>query len=158
MSKSYKSVERQGTVSDISDAFSEIDSLASEMRENADNMEGTNLEQTEKYQATSDAADTLESVQEPTLPDAVAGLPITYYENVNRRKGRGPSRSVRLSNAVAVISAARDAVDTWVNERTEELGDKVDENEEVQEAIEFVGELENVESEAEGVEFPGMYG
>ena len=72
MSKSYKMVERVGTVSSVSDAYEEVSQLAEEMGEWCGNMQGTALESTEKYAAVEEASSSLENVQETAdVPDAV---------------------------------------------------------------------------------------
>lgn len=154
---SYKNRSTDSTVSAISDAISDLTSLGDECREIVDNA-SENLQQTSRIQTFDETAGTLEGISEPDVPECVAELPITYSEQISTRKGRGESRAVRCQNSLAVIQAAREAVDEWINTRTEELGDKVDDDEDVQAAVEFVGELENLESDIEGCEFPGMYG
>lgn len=157
---SYKNVPCQSNVSAISDAVSAIEDLASECREIVDNAEG-GLRETSRIQTFDETAGTLEGISEPDVPECVADLPINYNEQRVTRKGRSESRAVRRDNALAVISAAREAVDEWVNTRTgeiEDAGGSVDDDDEVQAAVEFVGELENIESELENCEFPGMFG
>jgi chromosome segregation ATPase len=58
----YKSraTRLQEAISKIEDGKSEIDCLLEEIEEWRDNMQGTNLENTSKYQEVSDCADELE--------------------------------------------------------------------------------------------------
>lgn len=152
MSKSYRYEPRSGTVSAVEDAYSEIESLGEEMRAAVDNMSGTNLESTSKYETTSEAADALEGITQPSVPEAVAELAINYSEAVNRRKNRGTSRAVRLSNASGVLEAAKEACENWLadsaNAEHDDRGD----------VEEFVNDLDSMISDCESVEFPGMYG
>ncbi|CAA2367836.1 hypothetical protein [Xylella phage Bacata] len=157
---SYKHVACQSNVSAISDAISSLEELGSECREIVDNA-SENLQQTSRIQTFEETASTLEGISEPDIPDCIADLPINYNEQRSTRKGRGESRAVRRDNALAVISAAREAADEWINTRTgehEDAGSSIDDDEEAQAVVEFVGELENLESDIEGCEFPGMYG
>lgn len=134
----YKPVERKTTLAAcIGDAMSMLQELRDECAEARDNME-EKLSATEKYQAYSDAADTLDehADNEPTVPASLQDVAVTYTEYVSTRKSRGPSRSTRLSNAVLMLSAAKDAL---------ESGDVFDELEEIIDGV-------------ENVEFPGMFG
>jgi hypothetical protein len=145
---SYKFEPHTGEISDISSAFSELSGLAEEMREGFDNMESNGLGSTPKCERYGEAADALENISEVEAPDWLSSVAITYTEMVNKRKGRGPSRDVRRNNAVAILQAALQAA--------QDLED-FDEGQE-EERDEFCTELENAIGEAEGVEFPGMYG
>ena len=157
---SYKNVTTETNVSSVEDAISALEELASECREIVDNAEG-GLAETARIQTFGETADTLEGISAPEIPECVADLPMTVTTQQATRKGRGESRAVRRDNEVAVLSAARDAVDEWVNQRTgeiEEEGGDVDSDEDVQAAVDFVGELENIISDVESCEFPGMFG
>lgn len=158
----YKSVPVKTDVqSAISDAFSEFQSLAEEMRETYDNMEGANMGHMDKCVRAGEAADELEQHDsEPEPPDFLAGLTVETTEQVNRDKRKGPSRAVRLSNAQALLQAARDACvdfdpeaflkdnESDVDGRTaEDLDDERDG---------FVQDLE--EHTDFDVDFPGMFG
>lgn len=157
---SYKSVTTETNVSSVEDAISQLEELGSECREIVDNA-SENLQQTSRIQTFDETASTLEGISAPDIPECVADLTMTVTTSQSTRKGRGESRSVRCANEVAVLSAARDAVDEWINTRTSEIEDEggsVDDDEDVQAAVEFVGELENIISDVENCEFPGMYG
>jgi hypothetical protein len=155
MSRSYKVEKRTTTVSAaVSDALSELQELGSEMREWFDNM-SEGLQQTGKAETISCTADSLESVSEPDVPECVAELEVTYFESVNRDKRRGPSRAVRCENAVAMLNAAKDAVEAFTSSKGE--GDGVDQDV-ISEVDQLVSDLDDVISEAEGCEFPSMYG
>lgn len=160
MGRSYKNVTIESTVSAITDAISTLQSLGEECREIVDNA-SENLRQTSRIQTFDETASALENISEPDIPECVAELAITYTSQQSARKGRSESRATRCANEVAVLSAARDAAQTWIEERTEELeaDDKTaEEDDAVQEAVQFVSELDDLISEVEGCEFPGMYG
>ena len=157
---SYKNVTTETNVSSVEDAISQLEELGSECREIVDNA-SENLQQTSRIQTFDETAGTLEGISAPDIPECVADLSMAVTTQQSTRKGRGESRAVRCANEVAVLSAARDAVDEWINTRTGEIEDEggdVDADEDVQAAVEFVGELENIISDAESCEFPGMYG
>ena len=157
---SYKSVTAETNVSSVEDAISNLEELGNECREIVDNA-SDGLKETSRIQTFDETADTLEGISAPDIPECVADLTMTVTTQQSTRKGRGESRAVRCANEVAVLSAARDAVDEWINTRTGEIEDEggsVDDDEDVQAAVEFVGELENIISDAENCEFPGMYG
>lgn len=145
---SYKINTVQGTIGSVEDAFSVIAELGDEMRSNADNMQGTNLEQTEKYTTTEEAADTLEAISAPDVPEVISDIGIEWSEAINKRKGRGESRDVRLSNALACIEAAAGAAQAWLEEHPE--------HEDADDVSQFHSELEDA-CDIE-VEFPRMFG
>lgn len=145
----YKSVLHDGEVQGaVADAFSEIESLAEEMRETAENMEAGGMGHLDKCVAATEAADTLENISQVEAPDGVADLPMKYSISVPTRKGRGTGRSTRLSNACSMLQQVIDMV------QEEDLVEEVASDH----RDDFVTELETVISEIEGVEFPGMYG
>lgn len=149
----YKAVQQKTTVSGaISDAYSELQSLRDEMSETADNMQ-EKMSQTSKYQAVEEARDALDGFcdNEPDVPDGVSVLEVTYIEMVNRRKGRGPSRNTRCSNAVSLL----EGVITAINAHAEDLEDGDDLKGEIET---LADDLQEAVDSAGGVEFPGMYG
>lgn len=149
----YKTEVRKTTVSAaIGDAFSEFESLRDEMQDTVDNMSGANMEHLPKYETAEAAVSELDNhTDAPDVPDCVAELEVTYSEQVNKRKGRGPSRDVRLSNAQSMLSAAKDALEAFAS------SDDVERDEgEADEADTLVNELD--EHTDFSVEFPGMFG
>ena len=143
MASAYKQEKRESTVGDlVADAVSELESLKDEMSEWRDNMEGTGLENTSKFEQVSEAAETLESyVSEVDVPDELSGIAASWFESVHRNKRRGASRSVRLGNAIAMLEAASEALGASEIEGAEDLETEV-------------GELKD---NVEGIEFPGMF-
>lgn len=145
MSKSYKVVQRTTTLeAAVQDALSEIEVLRDEMQEIVDNMEGANMEHLPKYEVANDALQELDEHCDLSIdvPAKLQDIKITYGEMVNRRKGRAPSRDVRLSNACAMLSAAIDALDA--------LEDNLDDADELRQEIDEHTDI--------SVEFPGMFG
>jgi len=156
MGRAYKSVQCTGTVSSIEDAFSALEELGSECRELVDNVEGTGLRETGRIQTFDETASTLEGLSAPDVPECVADVTITYHDSVPARKGRGTSRAMRCQNAIAVLQAAAEAVQQWLD-NTEAAPE--DTNQEQRSDVEdFVQGLEEAVSEAENCEFPGLHG
>jgi hypothetical protein len=170
MAGSYKQVPRTTTLAAaIADGFSELESLAEECRELVDNASDMSRG-TQRIQTFEETADTLESLTQPEEPPAViAELAVAYSESVHRSKRHGPSRAVRCSNGVAMLTAAKEAVEAWMEESREDwedsdvqsiIGDESsDTRGEVYSAAEqLASDLDDLISSAEGCEFPGMFG
>lgn len=164
MSRNYKQVKHTGTVHGcISDGVSALVSLGEECREIVDNApEGLN--QTSRIETFDETAGTLENMSEPEIPDCIGDAPLDYYESVPTRKGRSASRSTQCSNAVAMITAGKEAIEAqmakWEEEKSAEASEdeKAGLQDKIDEARSCVDDLDNIISEAEGVEFPGMFG
>lgn len=144
--KTYRSEQVSMTLEEaIHSAYSDLSSLGDEMREWADNLDAGNLGATEKYQNVSDTADALENItgEEPSeIIAELTALPLTWTEDRKRGKLAGQeSRAVRCSNAVAALQAAIDAL-----------------REKVEAIEELASTLEEAVDNAQGVDFPGMYG
>lgn len=155
---SYKPVTTEYSVADaIANGYSELQSLRDEMQETADNMSGANMEHMPKYETASTTADTLGNFcdDEPEVPEEAGNGRIQVTEMVNKRKGRGPSRQVRLDNAVAMLEAAKAHLETLQEAAEEGEGEKETGDDDYQELID---KLDEDIGEASGCEFPGMYG
>lgn len=168
----YKSVARQGTVSSVEDSFNTLEELGNECREIVDNA-SEGLQQTQRIQTFEETASTLEGLSCPDVPTCIADLAIEYTESVPTRKRQSPSRYTRCQNEVAVLTAAKDAAETWLEEHPEIDEDEAEEhdakvhegsvedgytNDDRSEVEQFISELDDAISNAEGCEFPGMYG
>ena len=158
----YKQVKEKFTVDEGLDT-SEIESLRDEMQGWIDNMGGTALENTSRYQTASDAVDTLDRVDDIRFDDiwdavrntkslTVDGLKALEYEVVTfkvRSRRQYPSRTHRLSNSVSIINGAleclREFLERWSDDEVGEIRAAID-------------EVESIVSDLDGVEFPGMYG
>lgn len=139
----FKPVEVTTTVDAVVDeAFSEFEGLAEEMRSWSDNME-EKLSHTEKYERVSEAADTLENINRPDVGEKLTDIEVKYM-SVNPRKLN--SRAARRDNATYLLGLASDALNDAV-EGDDEIG-----------AGDLASELDQAKEEADGVEFPGMYG
>lgn len=132
----------------IANAFSELTSLAEECREIVDNA-SEGLSQTNRIQTLETTASALEGLDEPEVPGWIAPTKVTYAQWENSRKGRGLSRADRAGQAVAMLDAA---IDVLEGEKEDADSDKVDE------LTALIDECETAKGEAEGAEFPGMYG
>jgi len=147
----------------VSGAISVFGELKDEMEEWRDNLDGTGLENTNKYSMVEAAAEQLEyCTEEISEFDAV-------MEKINSAFGEGgdlkavvlptlrnrrcpDSRPNRLSDAVTEMEAAKEAIDDFKNALDEEK-----EQEFIQEIEYVIGELDEMISNAECVEFPGMF-
>lgn len=131
------------------DAFADIEGLKDEMQEICDNMSG--MEHLPKFEVAETAASELEShCEAPDVPEVLKTKTIGILTEMRpTRKGRAPSRAVRLSNATGIIAAVIELCDEI------DLDDDVSkaEREAVVELRDALDEHENIE-----VEFPGMYG
>lgn len=152
---SYKIVNQTGTISSVSDAVSALTDLGDECREIVDNAEG-GLKETSRIQTFEETAGTLEGISEPDVPDCIADVAVEYGEQVPRRKARHPSRAVRCANAVALLQAASESAQQWLDD-TEAAPEDTNEAER-DEVQDFIDNLDNIISDAEGCEFPGMFG
>lgn len=127
----YKHVVQKMTVSDaISQANSERETLAEEMRSWCDNME-EKFSTTSRFETASAAADALEGIDEVdcgNLDDDSQGEEIEVGQSVAARKGRGESRATRSGNAAALFEAAASALTS----RAETLREKATEREEAE--------------------------
>ena len=139
----------RGTVAGmIEDGILDLQELAAEMRQWADNLE-ENFSHTEKYQSVGDAADTLEDVEKVEVPAFLSELNATAVLDTRKR----PSRSTRRYNAVARLQAALEAVARVEGcpqiHMTDDQRDELDQ---------LMDSLHETIDAAESVEFPGMYG
>lgn len=152
MSKKYKPEPRKGTVSQaIDDGLSGLQDLKGEVEELVNNASGTALENTSRIQTFQSTLDVLENIPDSvgslnnSIPDGSGELECDWQEMVIRRKSQratSVSRAVRRDNACAMLSAAADAL----------AGSEAEDDQALAE------ELQELVSEAEGCEFPGMFG
>lgn len=135
MAKKLKTETITETISEaLEDAKFELSSLAEEMGEWRDNMEGTGLENTGRYEEISECADTLEDLdsrlQDVEIED---DREISYVWS--HPYGRNLGRSWRAGRIAACLNAIADALND-------------DEN---------MAELQDIADQLEDLEFPGMY-
>ena len=140
--------KRKLTISDaISEAFSTFEELGQEMRDIFDNMPES-LQGSDLGQRREEAADTMEQLSEPTIPEGLGEreFEYTYYLS------KSSSRNSRRDEATALLSAVRDELDMIINDNTiTKAGQDVD-------AESLHDEVDTLISDAEGADFPGMYG
>lgn len=158
-------VPRTCTFADIS--LSGLQELRDEVREIVDNA-GDALANTQRIQTLAETADALDGVvdNEPTVPEAVQGLAITYAEQELRRRGRSLGRARRRDNEVAPLAAARDLAEELAEALRDPAGElpeglevAADARDELADELETLAqELGEIVDAAEGCEFPGMYG
>lgn len=159
LNKKYTTTARQL----VENAYGEIESLASEARDIAENLEAGNLGQTQRCQTFSETADVLEGLSIPDLPDAFDEVEIVRLPTIAKSTGRAH----RLSEAVSDMQLACDEVESWLEGKKEEIevaSDNGEEEKELEDELdagtieEALEEVRGHADEAEGVEFPGMYG
>ena len=153
MSKRTKTRERTLSVADaVSEACGELQSLAEEMREAFDNTPES-LQQSPVGEARDEAANVLEGIDEPDVPEGLGSERMKFQERaLTQRQMLRKSRSARRDDAVQLLQRVVEQLD-------EAIDDKENMNEvEIAEAESLRDNVQNVIDEAEGVEFPGMYG
>lgn len=138
----------------IIDGYSEIESLAGEMREWYDNMpEG--FQQGDNGSRVDEAANTLENLGQPDLAEIMAEIKTVYYPALD-----ADSRSARASEAGDMLLSAASAIQEYVSEnKPEDEEAKETESQIDWDDLESVAQqCEDDGNEVQGVEFPGMYG
>lgn len=138
------------------DGKSIIESLGESMREWADNME-ENFGNTLKYETVSTTAETLQEI-DVTIPDELESESAKFtfkYQTLtlSPSKQRHRSRASQCSDACEIWNALVSFLD--------EIADSTDSTytqEERDAASSMSGDVQNAIDEAEGCEFPGMYG
>ncbi len=142
------------------EAVTEIESLASEVRDWYDNM-GENLQQSDKGSRLEEAADALESITVPDRPDGVQHISFVRYPALDTS-----SRGKRASECGDLLRSSAEAVREFVEEHQKDNEDEgtVDLGGEAGEVTfnwseleSFADECEEAADEVDGVEFPGMY-
>jgi hypothetical protein len=160
--KRFKMADRTSTVEGaFEDAKSTIEALRDEMSEWADNMEGANLDQTDKYNEVTEARDQLEEAVSSLdidldLPDEVKDTEVKYREPLPY--GRKPQpRWMQISGAVAALNAVKDAIEQTKTEPDDEAEEDEDDD---QDEVDFDTPIDAITEGvdyAEAVSFPGMY-
>jgi hypothetical protein len=126
----------------VEEAMTDLEDLRDEMSDWAGNME-EKFSHTEKYERVLEAADALEQIQRPDVPDHLADSEIEIAQVLPRSKSKGLSRNDRRFNAISIIESVMEHLDQLENDS---------------DAQTLRDELDQITSEADGVEFPGMYG
>lgn len=140
---------RKASVSDaVGEIISEIECLAEEMGSWRDNME-EKLSHTSKYESVSECADTLENISSPDVAESLNDVEVMIHDLKPRR--RGYSRAARLAQAMYVLDQCVSALEEFEASETASEDAKSD-------AESLRDELENIRSDCDGVDFPGMFG
>lgn len=155
MARVKQSELKDTTVSDlVSDAIGELTALGEEFREICDNTPDS-LQSTSVYESRDSTASTLEGLQEPDIDEALGALPAKFAPWQPARKGRSLSRADRCAEACARLETAVEVLQEIVDGAAEDNKEDETRRDVAQSLIE---EIEEIKSEAEGCEFPGMYG
>jgi hypothetical protein len=136
----------------ISEAFAEFESLATEMRDWADNLE-EKFSATTKYETVSASADTLEQYSEPGIPDDLPTIEVEFVDQPPRK--RGYSCADRCGQACYILDQCIAVLEEKINELSDLEGDATDPRDSCEQLRD---EIENAKGDCESVEFPGMYG
>jgi hypothetical protein len=147
MARKYEEIK--STIADaVSSAIGELTALAEEVREVVDNASG-GLENTPRIQTLDETATALEEIEDIEIDERIGKLEISYNQEKSNRKGRGLSRASRRDNAVQIFDA--------VLEKLGEL-EPQESNDNEPDYTSLINDLEVIKENAEGVEFPGMFG
>ncbi len=141
-SEEFEELQRKKFTSTISDlvesAFVCFEELAGELGDWYDN-QPESLHSSDKANAIEEARSTLENLSQPDVSERIGAMQV-YYLPIDGTN----SRASRRNDAVGRLQAVVDALGTVENQDDDEIKRLVD-------------ELESAISEAEGVDFPGMY-
>jgi hypothetical protein len=157
----------------VSDAFGNLQALGEEMREVFDNTP-ENFQTSGVGEARGEAADALENLSEPYVPGELEGIVVSWSIPVlspskQRRQSRSDRRNDAIATLQAVVSRLEEIRDYEQPKNENDDGEELKEGQPgyekpeyeqsaVDEADSFIDEIENLISEAEDVNFPGMYG
>jgi hypothetical protein len=140
-----------GLLDAIGEVIADVEELGQEMRDWADNMPESK-QGSSKHDEVESCADTLEEQagNDPVTPETMSFLneiKITIQDPTPKRQGH--SRSARLGHATGVLMDVIEKLDEYI-------GDKTGPNETI--GLEVKDALEEIESNLQGVDFPGMFG
>ena|ERR1700722_10465476 len=153
MAKKEQPLRKVSLPDAVSEAFCELQELAQEMRDWADNLE-EKFSATAKYETVSSTADTLEQHEEPSPPENLPALEV-HFTDLPQRK-RGYSRSDRCGQACYILDQCFAELDAEIDRL--ETEDKNSNTDLIDTLSEYRDEIGNVRDDCEGCEFPGMYG
>lgn len=130
----------------LTGAFEQVESLRDELQEWYDNLpEG--FQNSSKGDNLMEQINGLENIDTPEIPDVLSEMNIVCYHYYNG------SRSSRLNNVIHVMNTVKDHLENYIEslndeEETEEIKDKIEE---------LISSIEDAISNAECIEFPGMF-
>jgi hypothetical protein len=126
----------------VADAYSELETLGEECREVSENMPES-TQSSARYTALSDSGDTLVGLEAPDVPESLSDIKITFQQYQPASRTRPLGRGLRRDNAVMALQAAVDAL------KSREADEDAD-------GLSTL--LDDAIQEAQGCEFPGMFG
>jgi cysteinyl-tRNA synthetase len=130
----------------VEDGYSRLQELMNECQEIVDNAPDS-LRDSQRIQTLEETASQLQDSDDtPEVPEAIAELIVNYTED--QRKSKSQSRSTRCAEACDLLGAAKGTAEEWLEENE-------DNDDEVQSLIDALDEMI---SNAESCEFPGMFG
>lgn len=155
--KAVRDARHSSSVEDlVESAKGEIETLAEEMNNWADNMpEG--LQGGDKYSEIQDAASTLEGISIEDIPERFLQIRAVMHPNYDKE-----SRSDRSAEASAQLRAAADAIEAQIevdkaaNDAKEKAGETVEPIDE-DEYHSVAANLNEAADELDNLSFPGMY-
>ena len=164
---SYKSVPTEFTVEEALDTL-EIQDLRDEMQEWVDNMSGTGLENTSRYEMAEEAVSELDRVDDIDFDEIWDAIPencIITAEDLKaikftcslytpKSRKQHPSRSYRLSNAICHITDALEEMREYIDAKL----DGKDTPEDIRKILEAIDSVESSVQDLDSVDFPGMFG
>jgi len=143
------------TVGDlIEDAYAEFEDLKNELEEWAYNVEE---HFPDKADEVGEAADALEVLESPDVEDDVSKLEVVYAPPIRKKKwGRvSVSRAARCDEACSRLGVALDVLESFEGEL--KMRANPDLKKKIIEVQELAHKLESHISDAENIDFPGMY-
>lgn len=146
----------------IEDGYSRLSSLKDEVQEIVDNAPEA-LQDSDRIQTLEQTCSSLDGVDStPDVPLGVADMTVKYTED--QRKSRSHSRASQCAEACDVLRAAVEAMDEWIEDADDRKDGKMspaeqqEQDEELEEVKSLRDEVQDMLDNAEGCEWPGMYG
>jgi len=132
----------------VDDAFSEIETLGEEMREWADNMPES-LQGGDKYSTIDETANMLDEAvgEKPEILSVLVGVSVLHIPSVAI-----VSRADRCYEATAALDSVGSYLEDVIDELDVKSGEAFDALQE------YKGMIQEISSNLEGAEFPGMFG
>jgi Rad3-related DNA helicase len=132
----------------VEDGYARLEELRDECQEIVDNASDS-LRETQRIQTLEETANQLSGADDmPEVPEALDGVVVCYTED--RRKNKSHSRATRCAEAVSLLYYAKEASEEWLADNAEH-----ESTDDVQNMIDSIDEMI---SNAESCEFPGMFG
>ena len=155
MPKKIQMVELKSSVSGLIDeGLQELQSLGEEMRSWYDNMPES-FQNGDKGSMVDESASALENIATEVDVPEEGDVEVTHTHRPMKRKA---SRADRRDHAVGMLTAAKERLEELRDEQIEAEVDPDDQGVDEVDYDSAIDELDNIIGEAEGVEFPGMYG